>query len=121
MDLTYFIDYQSRIVARAIKQFKSAYEQTVESMVMFNTFLYESGLYAKLNDKQRVIFNVAKSGSAQAFTITNVKENLGCAYNTAASALNGLVEMNLFSKRKIKKEWVFTMNDTSQIIKAWQK
>ena len=121
MDLTYFIDYQCRVIARAIRQFKKAYDDTVANMAKFNTFLYESGLYGKLSDKQRVVFNVAKSGTAQNFTITNVKENLGCAYNTAASALNGLVELKLFSKRKVGNEWIFTMNETNQIVKNWKK
>nr|WP_225771796.1 Fic family protein [Pseudomonas sp. Marseille-Q5115] len=120
MDLTYFIDYQCRIIVRAVTQFRTAYEKAVESMANFNAFLYQSGLYSKLSEKQRVVFNVAKSGVAQEFTITNVKENLGCAYNTAATVLNGLVDLKLFSKKKYGNEWVFSMNDASQIVSGWK-
>lgn len=120
MDLTYFIDYQCRVISRAIRQFKNSYDETVEKMNQFNTFLYESGLYGKLTEKQRVVFNVAKSGTAQHFTITNVKENLGCAYNTASTVLNGLVDMKLFVKNKVGNEWIFSMNDTNQIQKNWK-
>ncbi|GFM78199.1 hypothetical protein PSCICM_40180 [Pseudomonas cichorii] len=120
MDLTYFIDYQCRVIARAISEFKSSYDSTVESINQFNTFLYESGLYSKLSDKQRVVFNVAKSGSNQEFTVTNVKENLGCAYNTAATVLNGLVELKLFTKRKQGNEWTYSMIDARQILKSWK-
>ena len=121
MDLTYFIDYQCRVIARAIGQFKITYQTTVESMEKFNAFLYQSGLYGKLSEKQRVVFNVAKSGTAEKFTITNVKDNLNCAYNTAATVLNGLVDLKLFEKTKIGNEWVFNMIDTKKIINEWKK
>lgn len=120
MDLTYFIDYQCRVITRAIGQFKKTYDATVKAMDEFNTFLYSSGLYGKLSEKQRIVFNVAKSGVAKEFTVTNVKENLGCAYNTAATVLNGLVELKLFSKRKVGNEWIYSMIDKTQILKAWK-
>ncbi|WP_248800668.1 Fic family protein [Pseudomonas sp. MWU13-2105] len=121
MDLTYFIDHQCRVITRAIGQFRRAYEEAVENMEKFNAFLYQSGLYGKLSEKQRIVFNVARSGKAQEFTITNVKDNLGCAYNTAAAVLNGLVEHKLFEKAKIGNEWVFNMIDANQIISGWKK
>lgn len=122
MDLTYFLDYQCRVIARAVSRFKSTYEQTVRSIDEFNAFLYSSGLYPKLTEKQKIVFNVAKSGVASEFTITNVKENLGCAYNTAATVLNGLVELNLFEKtKKNGNEWIYTMRDNGKIMKDWKK
>jgi len=47
------------------------------------------------------------SGMAKEFTAVNVKENLDCSYNTASAALNGLVALNLFEKRKMGREWVY--------------
>ncbi|GGM30311.1 hypothetical protein GCM10009425_46130 [Pseudomonas asuensis] len=120
MDLTYFVDYQSRIIIRAIEEFKRAYEETLDDMNKFNVFLYESGLFGKLTDKQKVVLQVAKSGRAQEFTAQNVKENLNCSYNTASSILNGLVELKLFKKVKIGREWVFSMKPTTDIIKNWK-
>ncbi|QTT81050.1 Fic family protein [Pseudomonas chlororaphis] len=120
MDLTYFIDYQCRVIARAIKQFKKNYDATVASIDQFNTFLYESGLYGKLSEKQRIVFNVAKAGVSNHFTATNVKDNLGCAYNTASTVLNGLVDLKLFSKRKNGNEWIYSMVERKQILKAWK-
>lgn len=120
MDLTYFLDYQCRVVARSISKFKKTYEKTVEGIMEFNAFLYSSGLYSKLSEKQRVVFNVAKQGVASEFTITNVKENLNCAYNTAATVLNGLVDIGLFQKEKHGNEWVFSMYDSTKIMKNWK-
>lgn len=120
MDLTYFIDYQSRIIIRAIGEFKQAYETTVQDMELFNRFLYESGLYGQLTDKQKTVLQVARSGRAFEFTAVNVKENLGCSYNTAATVLNGLVDAKLFEKRKDGREWVYAMISPAQIIGAWK-
>ncbi|MCF5166402.1 Fic family protein [Pseudomonas congelans] len=119
MDLTYFIDYQCRVIARAIRQFKKNYDGAVASIDAFNTFLYESGLFGKLTEKQRVVFNVARSGNNRFFTVNNVKENLNCAYNTAATVLNGLVELKLFRKAKQGNEWVYSMIKPKQILKSW--
>lgn len=85
----------------------------------FNTFLYESGLFGKLADKQRVVFNVAKSGKSRLFTVNNVKDNLGCAYNTAATVLNGLVDLKLFQKEKQGSEWVYSMIEPKKILQSW--
>ncbi|MFC0710428.1 Fic family protein [Azorhizophilus paspali] len=120
MDLSYFADHQCRIVIRAISEFKKTCNKTLEDMEAFNAFLFKSGLYQKLTDKQKTVFQVAKSGIALEFTAVNVKENLGCSYNTAAATLNGLVELKLFKKEKVGREWVFTMLGTDQIIGNWK-
>ncbi|MBD8188914.1 Fic family protein [Pseudomonas viridiflava] len=120
MDLTYFVDYQCRTIIRAISKFKEAYQDTVDSINRFNVFLYESGLFGKLNDKQKVVLQVAKTGAALNFTAVSVKENLDCSYNTASSVLNGLVDHGLFRKRKSGREWIFSMIPTTQIIKEWK-
>ena len=83
-------------------------------------WIWESGLYKKLSEKQRVVFQVAKSGTSQFFTSANVKENLGCSYNTASSVLNGLVELGIFSKQKKGREWFFFMLDKGKIQDNWQ-
>ena len=77
-------------------------------------------MYKQLNDKQQTVFQVAKNGLAQSFTAMNVKENLGCAYNTAANVLNGLVELNLFTKKKEGREWVYSMLSQKKILESWK-
>lgn len=119
MDLTYFIDYQCSIIIRAINKFKDSYQRTLKEAEAFNVWLWKSGLYKKLSDKQQKIFQVARSGVAHFFTASNVKENLGCSYNTASSALNGLVDMKLFKKEKQGREWVFSMVSQKKILKDW--
>jgi predicted transcriptional regulator len=66
------------------------------------------------------VLQVARSGRAVEFTAVNVKGNLGCSYNTAATVLNGLVDAQLFEKRKDGREWVYAMIPPAQIIGAWK-
>lgn len=120
MDLTYFIEYQSEIIIRAINKFKEAYKKAALEIEEFNQWLWRSSLYKKLSDKQKTVFQVAKSGTALAFTIRNVEENLGCSYNTAATVLNGLVKLKLFEKVKDGREWVYFMKEKDQIVQSWK-
>jgi Fic family protein len=119
MDLTYFIDYQCRLLTEAIELFQNNYDVALRSIREFEKFLYNSGLYGKLSEKQRMVFNVANSNRARHFTVNNVKANLDCSYNTAASVLNGLVKLKLFRKRKEGKLWVYSMLDPKHIQEAW--
>ncbi|MDX1489741.1 MAG: Fic family protein [Pseudohongiellaceae bacterium] len=121
MDLTYFLEYQSKIIIRAIQKFKDAYTNAAREIEQFDRWLWDSGLYKKLNDKQITVFRVAKSGVALAFTARNVEHNLGCSYNTASAVLNGLVKLKLFCRVKEGREWVYYMNDKEEIITSWKK
>ena len=118
MDLTYFIEYQCTIIIRAIKAFKDAHKQVFKAMESFNQWLWDSGLYQRLSENQKIVFQVAKNGKASYFTATNVQENLGCSYNTAAKVLNGLVELDLFKKEKQGREWLYSMLETHKIQKS---
>lgn len=120
MDLTYFIEYQSDIVIRAIDKFKKSYKDTALEIERFNDWLFRSGLYGKLTDKQRIVFQVAKSGLADFFTVRDVERNLGCSYNTAATTLNGLVALNIFKKVKEGREWHYRMFEQQEIIANWK-
>lgn len=117
MDLTYFVDYQSRTIIRGIADFKEAYEKTLADMNAFNRYLFDSGLYAQLNEKQKTVLQVASDDKGVEFTAVNLKESLGCSYNTAASVLNGLVDLGLFHKRKEGREWVFSLVPKSQRVR----
>lgn len=121
MDLTYFIDYQCSIINRAISSFKDTYTKSIEKINKFNAFLYESGLLRKLSPREQIIFQVANSGTSDVFTATDAAENLNCSYNTASTALNNLVKLNLFKKIKVGKEWIYSMNTQDNILGSWRK
>jgi len=111
--LTYFIDFQCSIVLRAVDRFTEAYRKSLIDAEQFDLWLRESGFLDQLSEKQRALFQVAKSGMAKEFTVNNVKENLGCSYNTASATLNGLVALKLFEKRKMGREWVYFLQSVS--------
>ncbi len=119
LDLTYFIDYQCSVILRAVTEFTAAYQKSLAYAEGFDRWLEASGLFTQLTEKQRTVFQVAKSGMAKEFTAVNVKENLNCSYNTAATTLNGLVELKLFEKKKLGREWVFFLRGSSHIKTDW--
>lgn len=120
LDLTYFLEHQCSTVIRAINKFKDSYKNTALEIEKFNQWLWDSKLFNKLSDKQRTVFQVAKNGTANTFSIRNVESNLGCSYNTAANALNGLVELNLFKKVKHGREWLYQMIAKEDIMDSWE-
>lgn len=120
LDLTYFIDYQCSMIIKAINQFNSSYQQAFKDIQEFDSWLWESGLYRKLTEKQKIIFQVAKNNTADSFTANEVKDNLGCSYNTASNTLNGLVKLQLFKKEKPGREWVFSMLSKDKILANWK-
>jgi Fic family protein len=113
LDLTYFIDFQCSVILRAVSSFTEAYRKSLAYSEDFDRWLLASGFFDRLTEKQRAIFQVAKSGMAKEFTAVNVKEHLDCSYNTASATLNGLVELKVFEKRKMGREWVFFLRAAS--------
>ena len=113
LDLTYFIDFQCSVILRAVSGFTEAYRKSLAHTELFDRWLTESGFFDRLTEKQRAIYHVAKSGMAKEFTAFNVKENLDCSYGAASATLNGLVELNVFEKRRMGREWVFFLRAAS--------
>ncbi|MHC8403925.1 Fic family protein [Pseudomonas sp. TMB3-21] len=113
LDLTYFIDFQCSVVLRAVGGFTEVYRRSLAEVDRFDRWLLASGFLDRLTEKQRAVFQVAKSGMAKEFTASNVQENLGCSYNTASATLNGLVAVNVFEKRKMGREWVYFLRAQS--------
>lgn len=107
LDLTYFIEFQCSVILRAVEGFTDVYRKSVAYSEDFEHWLTCSGFFDRLTERQRAIYQVARSGVAKEFTAGNVKEHLGCAYNTAVSALSGLVELQVFEKKKMGREWVY--------------
>jgi Fic family protein len=115
LDLTYFIDFQCSVIVRAVSAFTEAYRKSLAYTESFDRWLLASGFFDRLTEKQRAVYQVAKSGMAKEFTAVNVKENLDCSYNTASATLNGLVELKVFEKRKMGREWVFFLRAASAV------
>ncbi|MDF7666345.1 hypothetical protein PT273_00485 [Orbaceae bacterium ESL0727] len=115
MDLTYFIEHQCNIVIRGIQKFKETYEKAIIDIQNFDKWIWESGLYKKLNEKQRIVFNIAKSKITTHFTATSVANMLDCSYNTSAKILQGLVTLNIFTQKKSGRETIYLIRSKRAI------
>lgn len=118
MDMTYFLDYQSQILLKAIKQFQDVYQQTLLQLAQFDAWVWESGLNNKLNANQKVIFQVAKTRNI-AFTARSVQHNLNVAYGTAATSLKGLEELGLFYSIKQGRNNIYYLKDKKELVANW--
>ncbi|EPK3834070.1 TPA: Fic family protein [Providencia stuartii] len=118
LDLTYFIEDQCKVVLSSINKFKKTYTEAKKSMEEFDRWMWESGLYKKLNDNQKAIFSVAKAKLENTFTANSVSEKLECSYNTASAALNGLHKIGIFRKRKDGREYIYSMKSLKSIREA---
>ncbi|MDF7671277.1 Fic family protein [Orbaceae bacterium ESL0721] len=121
MDLTYFIEYQCKIVIRGIDKFKEIYSKAVIDIQNFNQYIKELGLLEKLSEKQQILFNIAHSKIMTDFTATDVAQRFECSYNTAVKMLNGLVDLNLFRKSKLGRETIYTMKSLKSIQEQYLK
>ena len=120
LDLTYFIEYQCSIILRAIKRYTDTYTKAAQDIADFNAWLFKSGLWSKLSERQRTVFQVANSGIANRFSIDASARNLGCSYNTASKELKGLVKLGLFKQSKEGKNLIFSALTRETILKNWQ-
>ncbi|NJN72590.1 MAG: Fic family protein [Limnothrix sp. RL_2_0] len=119
MDLTYFLDYQCSVIIRAVNTFRDTYKNRLKDIEKFDQWLFTSGLYKQLNEKERIVFHAAKNEYVTYLTVNELKESLNCSYNTAAKILNKLVDLKLFKKEKKGREWTFSMLDKKVILKNW--
>jgi Fic family protein len=107
LDLTYFIEFQCSVISRAVGGFIDVYRKSAAYAEDFERWLMSSEFFNRLTKKQQAVYQVAKSGTAKEFTTGNVMEHLRCSYKTAMSTLEGLVQLQIFERRKMGREWVF--------------
>lgn len=119
LDLTYFVEYQCSIIQRALKRFTETYQQNVLAVQQFNNWMYGSGLYRELTEKQRAIFIKLLNSSGLKISANTVKEELGCSYNTAATALKGMAEMGLLDTEMDGRQTLYSIKPRDEILQSW--
>ena len=111
MDMTYFIDYQSKVATRAIDQFLQDFSVLVDQYKKFKNQFASSILYKETNEKQRAVIILVHNIGIKAVSATWVQSMVGCSYNTAASILNGLTALGIFQREKIGREWHYSIDE----------
>ncbi len=121
-DLTYFVDYQCRIVGRAVIDYVDYIKHMVKTRNDMEIFIYESGMAAELNARQRMLLNIAFARPGNIFTVAEVRHRLGVADNTARTDLNKLHKLDLLQTHQDGKETVYVApKNPSQITRRKDK
>jgi Fic family protein len=109
MDMTYFIEYQSKITSRAVDKFLQDFSEIAEKYQSFKELLATSKYYAQTNEKQRTVIMLVHNIGIKTVAANWVQLMIGCSYNTAASILNGLTKLGVFNREKVGREWHYSM------------
>lgn len=120
MDLTYFVDYQCGIVSRAVREYIEYIQEIVETRSQLKRWLYDTGVYAELNARQRDLAAIAINQPGVLFTAAEVKARMKVSENTARADLNKLTRMGLMRALKEGKGNVWLSPHSLNELKKWR-
>ncbi|EJA4992625.1 Fic family protein, partial [Salmonella enterica] len=98
MDMTYFIEYQSRIIERAVNELITHIETSSLRINELRAWMAETGIMARLNNLQMNLINTIIYFPEREHTVSNTMEKYGVARKTALSALESLVTSGVMTK-----------------------
>ncbi|NDJ55785.1 Fic family protein [Enterobacteriaceae bacterium 4M9] len=119
MDLTYFVNYQCEIVSRAVREYIDYIQQIMETRAELKQWLYESGIYADLNARQRDLATVALNQPGVLFTAAEVRDRMKVSENTARDDLKKLTALGLMQSMKEGKGNVYLSPKSLHELKKW--
>lgn len=119
-DLTYFVDYQCQIVGRAVMEYVGYIKQMVKTRAEMDSFIFESGIAAELNTRQRALLNIAFVRPGNIFTVIEVRNRMGVSDNTARTDLKKLEKLGLLITHKEGKETVYVVPKNLSQAAKWQ-
>lgn len=99
-DLTYFVDYQLRIISRAIDQFLNYLEKKKREYYELMTWLDNVGIAGKLNYRQGQLLRKAIRSPGRVFTVKEIKNDFNVSDNTARADLMLLVKLKVLAQAK---------------------
>lgn len=107
LDVTYFIDYQTDILCRAIDHLMYYLNKKSDEVLEVEKLLSGTALEGRLNLRQMDILKKAAREAGYEFTITEHMQSKGVARNTARKDLQELAELGLLRHAKFKNQSVF--------------
>lgn len=119
LDLTYFVNYQCEIVSRAVREYIDYIQQIIETRAQLKQWLYESGIYADLNARQRDLATVALNQPGVLFTAAEVRDRMKVSENTARDDLKKLTVLGLMKTMKEGKGNVYLSPKSLHELKKW--
>jgi len=99
-DLTYFIDFQLRIIDRAIRQFLDYLARKKREYHEMMNWLEETGIADALNYRQGQLLRKALRSPGRVFTAKEIKNDFGVSENTARADLQALVKLKVLASSR---------------------
>ena len=106
-DLTYFIDYQCQVIEAVVNDFVSYIKTAIADRDIFRSWLFESRIYPKLNDRQQDLLKIMGEGARNSFTTKYLENKYHISNNTARKDLIGLVDLGFLEEDKSRKSIEF--------------
>ena len=100
MDLTYFLDFQCRIILRALTAFEDYLQHALTMRTSLDKLLFESGAFRRLSKRQADMVAIIYSSPNKPFSAVEMAELMGVSENTARSDLRRLLGENLLEAIK---------------------
>lgn len=95
MDLTYFLEYQTGVIRRALDTLLQHVNDLVIRAAKIDRILFESGALSRLLPRQVTLLNIMLATPATIYTAADVSDALGISDNTARKDLRALVNEGL--------------------------
>ena len=110
-DVTYFLDYNLRVVLRAIRQLHRHLAAKAHDSAAFRRLLSDAQMLATLNHRQVALLGHMHKHPGALYTIAGHCRSHRVSYQTARTDLLGLVQHGLANSAKHGRMFVFTQAD----------
>lgn len=98
MDLTYYLEYQTSIIHRAVARLLQHVDALVTRAARIDHFLYKSGILSRLTGRQVTLLNIILAEPGKKYSAAGIAETLGVSDNTARNDLRTLARENLLTE-----------------------
>jgi len=110
-DMTYFIDFNLRVILRAIESLHEYLARKAAEVKSVELNINNSDLHKKLNYRQLVLLSHAIRNPAAIYTIETHGSSHNISYPTSRTDLLGLTKLGVIEKFKRGREFVFRAVD----------
>lgn len=113
-DMTYFINYYTSMIVRAILKIKNNFRKEFGRKLIKDTMAMTDIILSK---RQYKIINHLITVDKNFITISEYQKRYKVSYETARSDLNELTLLGFFKKRKTGKKFIYVFENINNIIK----
>ena len=113
-DVTYFLDFNLRVIVRAVKNLQKYLARKAAEIKTVEQILGSSAFSKQLNYRQLAVISHALRSPNGSYTIESHRTSHRVSYPTARTDLLSLVELSLLNQKKAGNAFVFTPVDGIQ-------